>query len=263
MIKYIFPILFICLVACTSEKEQSTKNKSESIVKTFKNEAEMDERVQELKIIVESSDLIANSLRYEKGSTGESIEVFGHVDKTNTLQIVEEVFSEGNGKSSGSIFYYLENGKPFVTQELIDEVTSTGEGSFVDRISYYNAKGKVLKTKERRARFQDEISSKAYQSVPLHEVKIDRAMRALNSEKEFETTFQGFVDQDIFSYLIVGPNYPDGFTSALRLDYKDKLIQILLSDPKNHLGAKLKVNFENYEDRGFRFQVYAGGKFAD
>lgn len=99
--------------------------------------------------------------------------------------------------------------------------------------------------------------------MPLHEVKIDRAMRALNSEKEFETTFQGFVDQDIFSYLIVGPNYPDGFTSALRLDYKDKLIQILLSDPKNHLGAKLKVNFENYEDRGFRFQVYAGGKFAD
>lgn len=261
MIKYIFPLCLLLLAACSSE-EKSKEVKKEPIVKSFKNESDMDNRVQELKIIVEASDLVANSLRYEKPD-GSSIEVVGHVDKTNVLQIVEEIFSEGNGKTNGTIFYFLQSGKPFVTQELIDEIDEQNGSVFIDRISYYDSNGKVIKTKERRAAFQDDIVNETYQSVPLHSVSIDRAMRALNSEKEFETTFQGFVHQDMFSYLIVGENTADGYTTALRLDYKDQLINVLNSDPKKYIGAKIKLNFENHEDRGFHFQVYAGGKFVD
>lgn len=260
--KYIFPMCLLFLTACGSSEEKTKETKKEPVVRVFKNESQMDDRVQELKIIVESSDLVANSLRYEKPD-GSSIEVIGHVDKTSVLQIVEEVFSGGNGKTNGTIFYYLQNGKPFVTQELIDEVNEQNEGVFIDRISYYDVNGKVIKTKERRASFQDDIVNESYKAVPLHAVSIDRAMRALNSEKEFETTFQGFVHQDMFSYLIVGENTPDGYTTALRLDYKDQLINVLNSDPKKYIGSKIKLNFENHEDRGFHFQVYAGGKFVD
>lgn len=265
MKKYIFPVLLIGLVSCGSDNSNQDSGKEKekkTIVKHFKNEAEMDEHLLQLKKITEASGLTANSLHYEKGD-GTMMEVIGHLDSTNVLQILEEQFSEGNGKTNGTRFYFLNDGKPFMTQELIDQIDGTNEAVFIDRISYYDEKGKIIKTKERSASFQDDINKKSYKPAPLHPIKIDRAMNALNSEKEFATTFQGFVHQDMFSYVILGPDDPNGFTTALRLDYKDQLINILYSDPDKYLGTKVKVNFEVHDDRGFEFQVYAGGKFVD
>lgn len=263
MKKYIFPLLLVGLVSCGSDDSAKKDTKEQgTIVKHFKNESEMDAQVLALKKITEASGLVGNSLHYDK-MDGTFIEVIGHLDTANVIQIVEEQFSDGNGKTNGTRYYYLNNGLPFVTQELIDQVDGTNQALFVDRISYYDEKGKVIKTKTRSASFEDDIYQLKYQAAPLHSVSIDRAMKALNSKGEFATTFQGFVNQDVFSYLIVGPNDPDGFTTALRLDYKDQLVNILYSDPKKYLGAKIQVNFEVHEDRGFEFQVYAGGKFVD
>lgn len=263
MKKYIFPVLLIGLVSCGSDQtDQPAVKEKKVIVKHFKNEAEMDAHVLQLKKITEASGLIANSLHYEKAD-GTMIEVIGHLDSTNVIQILEEQFSDGNGKTNGTRFYFLNDGKPFMTQELIDQIDGTNEAVFIDRISYYDEKGKILKTKERTASFQDDINKSKYKPAPLHPIKMDRAMDALNSEKEFSTTFQGFVHQDIFSYLILGADDPNGFTTALRLDYRDQLVNILYSDPDKYLGAKVKVNFEVHDDRGFEFQVYAGGKFVD
>lgn len=263
MKKYIFPLLLVGLVSCGSDNsaEKNTEEKK-TVVTHFKNEAEMDQQVLELKKITEASDIIANSLHYEK-SDGQMIEVIGHLDTANVLQIIEEQFSEGNGKTNGTRYYFLNNGKPFVTQELIDQVNGENEAVFIDRISYYDEKGKIIKTKERSASFQDDINGMKYKPTALHPISSDRAMDALNSKKEFATTFQGFVNQDMFSYIILGANDPNGFTTALRLDYKDQLINILASDPEKYLGANVKVNFEVHNDRGFEFQVYAGGKFVD
>jgi hypothetical protein len=263
MKKYIFPLLLVGLVSCGSDNS-SEKNPEEKkvIVKHFKNEAEMDEQVLQLKKTTESSDLIANSLHYEKAD-GQMFEVIGLLDTANVIQILEEQFSEGNGKTNGTRFYFLNNGKPFVIQELIDQVNGENEAVFIDRISYYDAKGKIIKTKERSASFQDDINTMKYKAAPLHPISSDRAMDALNSKKEFATTFQGFVHQDMFSYIILGADDPNGFTTALRLDYKDQLVNILASDPEKYMGSHLKVNFEVHVDRGFEFQVYAGGKFVD
>ncbi|WP_341900749.1 hypothetical protein [Fluviicola taffensis] len=264
MKKYIFPLLLLGLASCGSDN--SSENKTEDkkvIVKHFKNEAEMDAHVLELKKITESADLLANSLHYEKGEEGIMIEVIGHLDSATVLQILEEQFSDGNGKSNGKRFYYLNNGLPFVTQELIDYVDGANEAVFIDRVSYYDEKGKIIKTKERRASFEDDINNMSYKAAPLQPISMNRAMAALKSEKEFATTFQGFVHQDIFSYLIVGPNDPNGFTSALRLDYKDELINTLSGNEDMYMGSTLQVKFEIHTDRGFRFQVYAGGKLVD
>jgi hypothetical protein len=265
MKKYIFPLLLIGLASCGSDTDSSGGKTEEKqiVVKHFKNEAEMDAHVLELKKITESADLLANSLHYEKAD-GTMIEVIGHLDTATVLQILEEEFSDGNGKSSGKRFYYLNNGKPFVIHELIDQVDpAKNEAVFVDRVSYYDEKGKIIKTKERSASFEDDVYNMKYKPAPLHPMRIDRAMNALKSEKEFETTFQGFVSQDVFSYLIVGPNDPDGFTSALRLDFKDQLINTLASNEDMYMGSRIQVSFQVHNDRGFEFQVYTGGKLLD
>lgn len=261
MIKYIFPLILF-LAACSGNESKDQQSKDAKVVKTFKDEKEMDEYVLELIALTDASGLVASSLNYQK-SDGEGIEVHGLMDRDNKIHIIEEVYSEGNGKSHGTRYYYLnQNGKPFVTQELIDEIVGE-QATFVDRVSYYDASGKVVKTKERRAPYQDNIDQVQYKPVGLKGISIDRAWRALNSKHEFATTFQGFVQEDVMSYLIVGENKPDGYTSALRLDYKDQLINVLYSNPDAYLGEPVEVNFQVHEDRGLTFQIYAGGKFPN
>ena len=264
MLKYIFPLLLV-LTACggLEETDKKAKKLEPKVVVSFKNEAEMDERMIELDVIVAQAGMVASSLYYSKGETGESIQVDGHMNLDNQIMKIEEFFNDGNGLNNGKVIYYLNAGKPFVTFEQFDDV-SGAKPQFVERISYYDEAGKVMKTKERRGDYQELVENMKFVPVGLKSVSMDRAMRAINQEKEFETTFQGFINQEIFTYISVGENKPDGFRSALRCDYKDKLIVALSGNEEGYIGEKLRVNYQKFTDQtGFEFQVYAGGKFAD
>jgi hypothetical protein len=260
MLKYIFP-LFVLLSACSDTPTSSDENQEQKIINSFPSEDEMDERVTEIDALTEIAELMASSLSYSK-SDGTSILVLGHLNRDNELLKIEERFSDGNGKTNGTRFYYLYKGKAFVTHELIDYVENNS-AVFIDRISYYDAKGNVLKTKERRAPYEEEIDQLQYKAVALQGVSVDRPMRALNSQKEFATTFQGIIYENGQTFLIVGENTQgDGFTSALRCDFKDPLILQLTNLPDSYIGEELKVSFQVEEDRGYRFQLYTGGDFA-
>lgn len=265
MLKYIFPLMLV-LTACggTAEKENPTKKtEAPEVIISFENESEMDERVVEIDAIVNQAGTIASSLYYSKGEAGESIQVDGHMNAENQILKIEEFFSDGNGKNSGRRLYYLNDGRPFLTVEQFDDVSGT-KPQFVDRISYYDENGKVMKTKERRGDYQEVVETMKYKPVALAGVSMDRAKRALNQEKEFETTFQGFIDSDQMSYMSVGENNPNGFHSALRCDFKDPLIMTLSSNQQKYIGKKLRVNYQKHTDQsGFEFQVYLGGEFAE
>lgn len=263
MLKYIIPVVLV-LSACGGSKEnEKTKEKDSPVVRSFKSESDMDARMAEIDAEVEKSEQIAASLYYSKAETGESFEVLGYLNTQNSILKVEEIFNDGNGKNSGHRYYYLNDGKPFLTIEKYDEVGGAAP-VFVDRITYYDKAGKLLKTKERRGPYQEVVETMGYQPAPLKGISIERAMRALNQEKEFATTFQGFIHQDYFTYISVGENKPDGFRTALRCDYKDQLINVLSGNEESYLGEPLRVQFQKHSDEnGFEFQVYAGGRFAE
>lgn len=262
MFKYILP-LALFLAACSSEETtKDVKGDKTEIVKSFENESDMDNRMVEIDAITETSDKYVSSMKYQKNG-GVFFQVIGHMNRDNEILKLEEQFSDGENKSRGTRTYYLNGGQPFMTRELIDEVGPNNTGSFVDRITYYDAKGKVLKTKERRSAYQEDTETMAYKPVALQGIKMDRAMRALNSEKEFESTFQGLVYEGPSTFLIVGENSKnDPYTAALRCDYKDPLILELSSDPESYVGRKLKVNFEIRSENNYEYMVYAGGDFA-
>lgn len=250
----------VYLTACSSSTENLNENKVEkkgNIVISFNNEKDMDKRMVEIDTIVSKADTQANSLNFT-GSNGETIEVIGHLDPKNEIMKLEEQFSNGNGKDYGTRFFYFNDGKVFATFEQLNEPVGDLY-TYIERISYYDKKGKVIKTKERRGEY-DGIESKAYKPIDLHSISTERAFRCLNNKKEFETTFQGFVDQGPYTYLVVGGKGKDGYTSALRLDFKDNAIAILLSNPEGYLGEPMKVNFQVMNDHDFEFQLYAGGK---
>lgn len=263
MLRYFFPVLLIVAACSSNETSGEKKDKTAPVVITLANESEMDARRTAIDSIVEKAGLIASSLSFARGETGESIQVDGHMDTTNTILRLEEFFNDGNGKNSGRRQYYLNNGKPFLIREEFDDVSGT-KPQFVDRITYYNAAGKALKTKERRADYQDLIEGLSYKPVPLVSTSMARAMRVMNQEGEFQTTFQGFTHADVLSYLIVGENKPDGFHSALRLDYKDPMIVALSANEDSYMGTLLRVQYMKEQDsNGFEYQVYAGGEFVE
>lgn len=259
MLKYILPLVLVLGACSNNEKTAKEDAKKEEIVVHLDNEKEMDKRMNQIDSILETSDYVANSLRYDKGD-GIFVEVLGYLDEKNVVLKFVEEFSDGNGKNNGRKIFYMNNGIPFITREVFDEVINQ-QGTFVDRISYYDQKGKVIKTKERRAGFETDAENLPFKPVALHAVSVKRAMDVMNSKGEYATTFQGFVESGPMTYIIVGEDKADGYTSALRLDYKDQLIQMLYASQESYLGEPLKVNFQVHEDRGFEFQVYAGGQF--
>ncbi len=267
MIKYIFPLLFI-LAACSSEETTNKPEKKEdpaTVVKKFANEADMDNRMVEIDALISTSTQLVSSMKYQK-EDGTFIQVLGHMNRDNQILKLEEQFSDGEGKNQGVRYYYLNGGVPFATQEQIDEAQSDGTFKFVDRISYYNAKGEVLKTKEKSAPYAEDTDNMKHKPVALKGITIDRAMRALNSKKEFACTFQGLVSEGGVTFLIVGENNkknPMPFTAALRCDYKDPLILQLSSSPESYMGERLKVNFEFKSDQNFEYMSYSGGDFAE
>jgi hypothetical protein len=263
MLKYIIPFSLLVLTACSGEpKDQSKADKTDkSVVVSFQNEVEMNNRMVEIDALVGQNDKYATSLNYMK-EDGTSIKVLAYLNKNNEILKIEEVFTDVATQELGSILYYMNNGKPFITRELLDVPVAGGDKrQFLDRVSYYDAKGKVIKTKERRADFQDITESMAYKPVKSNPVRIDRALRALNAEKEFETTFQGFAYQEALTYLIVGENKENGFTSSLKCDFKDGLLTTLMNKPQTQLGKPLNVTFVVEEDQGLEYQVYTGGSF--
>jgi hypothetical protein len=262
MTKYLFPLIF-ALAACTStEKTTPEKAKTpETIVAHFANENEMDNRMVVIDALVAQSGMVASSLNYRK-QDGTFVKVLAYLSKDNVILKIEEQYSDGNEGNMGSVTYYMNDGKPFVTHELLDEVDAENAHEFVDRISYYNPSGKVIKTKERRGYTQDESEQKAFVPVGLHAVTIDRAMRALNAKNEFAITFQGFAYQEALTYLIVGENKENGFTSTLKCDFQDQLLFTLSKNQEAFIGKPLKVTFNVEEDQGFEYQVYTGGSFS-
>lgn len=263
MLRYIIPFSLLLMTACSGGDQDQSKNDTadKSVVKSFENEVEMNNRMVEIDALVGQNDKYATSLHYMK-EDGSAVKVLAFLSKDNQILKIEEVFTDVVTQQLGSIIYYMNDGKPFITRELLDiPVTGSESRQFLDRVSYYDSKGNVIKTKERRADFQDVAETMSYKPVKANKVNIDRAMRALNAEKEFETTFQGFAYQEALTYLIVGENKENGYTSSLKCDFKDGLLSTLMNKPESHLGKPLQVTFVVEADQGLEYQVYTGGSF--
>lgn len=255
--------LVLALFSCKSDPKQDTSEPvaEKQIVTSLKDENEMDQRATAIDTLLGREGTAVSTLDYGKPDKGESYQAIGYTDSKGVLLKVVEYFNDGNGKDSGTRTFYLNNGKPFCT---LEQASAMQGNSFFNRISYYNSSGEVSMTKERRGSYEEEVTQMNYKPAALTKVSMDRAMRALSQKGEFATTFQGFVFQEAITYLVVGENKPDGYTSAIKCDFRDNLINTLAANEKKYIGKPLKVNFQEYVDQdGLKTQLYLGGQFAE
>jgi len=260
---FLLSLLFF-LAACKSNnskksinpKEQSAK---ELIVYTLKDEKSFDKQMVEIDSFVLAYGKFASSLDYGKEDKT-TIHVDAHLDNDDNIIKLVENFTEKEATSMGTNSFYLHEGKVFMSKEVFVTNTNT---EFTERISYYAPNGICLKSKERKAVSENLLQKATFEAVPKTVCSIDRAMRALNQEKEFATTFQGFIQSGKDTYMIVGTPGAGGYTSALKVRPNDPFIAEIRKDELRYLNGTIYLQFEKIEEvGGFTYQSFIKGSWS-
>lgn len=248
-------VLFLTIVsACKPNQDDKSvsKRKKALIVHHLKDEESFDKQASEIDSFVLAYGKVASSLDYTKENDA-FIHVDAHLDDNDKILLIEEQFQEPFDGEIGVRKYYLQKGKIFKTREVFHN--SKNAQTFIERISYYAPNGECLKTKERTGSSEIILEKIPFNAVPKFVCNVDRAMRALNQEKEFRITFQGFVKSKDGEFIVVGEPGEDTYTSALKIDPKDSFIQEIQKDQLKYLNGTIYLQYEKIrETSGLTYQ---------
>ncbi len=198
--------------------------------------------------------LIGQSLFYSREG-GASVEVEIKVNDSNQMVKMVEEYTTENFPSIASNTFYFKNAKMIASKELLEE--AVGDSShFVERVTYYDENENPIITKKKAANFEEELDYESYQIIDNQKCSYGRALEVLNQENEYATTFQGFVKEDPYLYLIVGENKENGYYSSVVVQYMTSLIKKLQQDEKGMLGTPLEIEYETLNgDQGYEYQI--------
>ncbi len=213
------------------------------------------------KIDADESLSIGNSLFYSRGDS-EFTEVEFYVNDKNEMVKMIETYTQPSSTVAKNIFY-LKNNQKFASRELFEAEFQGGVG-FTERVTYYDEKNaKPIFTKVRKGPFEEGLELETFSPAKKQDCSMENALNKLNQTGDFNTTFQGFVKMDGFTYLIVGGPDKDAFTSSLVVQYEDATIKKLMLNEMKMLGTPLIVDFQTLEDpgEGFEYQILRSVSF--
>jgi hypothetical protein len=243
-------IVFACKP--NQDDKSISKRKKALIVHHLKDEESFDKQSNQIDTFVLAYGNVASSLDYAM-ENGNYIHVDAHLDEDNNFLLVEEFFKEAFDGAFGTRRYYTSKGKVFKTQEIFH--ISKNSPTVKERVSYYAPTGDCLKTKERTGSSEFILEKIPFSPVPKYICNVDKALRALNQEKEFRLTFQGFVSSKDGEYMIVGEPGKDTYTSALKVDPNDSFIKKTKKDELRYLNGTIYIQFEKVrEPDGLTYQ---------
>jgi hypothetical protein len=252
MIFFMSAAVVVLLVSCgTGGLKGNTKDESKT-ESAFKDEANYETKM----IALDQNEalLIANSLQYHNNA-GSTEEVTAFLDEKENIVKLEETSLDASTQTYAKVTFYLENGKKFATKAIIQE-QALNVPIYKEVITYYDKSEKPLYAKMRQSQYEIELENLAFEATKAVNVSASRAIRALNQEQEFQTTFQGLAYDGTLKYIIVGDPDPEGFASTLSVQYQEGDIKKLFQDEEGYLNVPLEVQYERMIDQsGMEFQV--------
>lgn len=249
----ILSLSFVFILFSCGDTEKDSKNGAKA-AQTVANISEEDKLSQKMNLIDSNQQLrVINGLAFGNLDSGLTIEAIGYLDTNNQEVKIEEIYSDSKTGNTERTLFYIEGGEKFATKQIIYE-NSRQPTMFKERISFYDKNGKVIFTKEREAEYEEYLSQASFKPAALFDCKIDRALRLLNEEGEFETTFQGFIETKTVDYIIVGPK-TEGFTSSLAVVSPNALTQEIKSNQLKYVGKKIEVLFEKTMEGNVTYQA--------
>ncbi len=254
LIPKILSLSFVLVLFSCGDADKDSKNGTEA-TQTVAKISDEDNFTQKMSQIDANQQLqVINGLAYGNHENGISIEAIGYLDTNNNEVKIEEIVSDSKTGNSERTYFYIEGGKKFATKQIIYD-NARKPSMFTERISFYDKNQKVIYTKEREAEYEEFLEQAIFKPASLIDCNIDRAMRALNQEAEFELTFQGFIETKNVDYIIVGSNTKDGYTSSLAVVMPNILTQELKSNQVKYIGRSLEVQFQKTMEGNVSYQA--------
>ncbi|MCH2229820.1 MAG: hypothetical protein MK105_05705 [Crocinitomicaceae bacterium] len=247
-------LTMVILTGCQGD-EASEENLENTVFKEYvASDFELECEKYAVDIDIDTTLRRGNSLYYSR-EDGATMEVFISVNAADETTKIIENYSNAGSVSLCSNTFYFKDGKKYISKELFEEGTEL-TGHFVERISYYDENEKPVLTKIRKAEYEDQLDFEMFEKIDNYDCSTERALQVLNQEGEFATTFQGFISEEPYLYLIVGEDEPTGYTSSLVVQYVDQTIQKLQMNEKEMIGKGIQVGFETLSGtQGYEYQI--------
>lgn len=257
MIFFLSAAMIVALTSCGTGGLKGNTDEETKVQSEFKEESKFESRM--LALDQNESLLIANSLKYHNNA-GSSEEVTAFLDEKQNIVKLEEAYLDAETQNFGNVTFYLENGKKFATRQVIRE-TTLNVPIYKEIITYYNKSEKPIYAKVRESQYELELENLAFKTTNAKNVSASRAIRALNQEEEFQTTFQGLAYDGTLKYVIVGDTEEEGFASTLSVQHQEGDIKKLFQDEEGMLGVPLEIQYERMIDQsGMEFQILISAK---
>ncbi len=245
--------LTLLIIACSGNDSDSAVENPSGLNQDQRYNVEEEHEAFVVQVDLNDSLDVVNSLLFTH-EDGSQIDVAGFLDKKGEVVKLIEKSVDGPTNYYKEIVYYVKNGKKYVSNERFTDTTKRENPDFVERITYYDAHEKPVITKEKRAKYEEELGMSQYDYIKPYNCSIDRALQVINQEGRFQPKFQGLVYSGKDVYITVGEE--DGYISALLIQYESETTKKMKKNQKEILGKVLDLNFQRVmDDNGFQFQL--------
>lgn len=247
------PIRLLILVlaisfSCSENKDSINKSINNAEIKPFfEGESTFENEISKIEHDTQLTEV--TSLDYID-SEGKSWIVKAMVDNEMNVRKLTLPRTFTNGDNSILSFYYL-GARKFASIEEYSRVRNEIYSKTLTK-SFYDDSVQVFFSKKayQTEDLESEGNFKKTKSIAHSDAL---ALAIINQEGDFQTKFQGFIENLGKTYLIVGT---DKYSSTLAFSEYSGLLKQLKANEKKYIGQKLKVQFTtSTEANGFTFQV--------
>jgi len=244
--------MFVFVVSCSHNIDSNELNNQEQTNVVEDNEwdsliRKIDQELPELTRI--------ESLVYYKEDAS-SMEAIAYLDQNNLITKITQEYLDGHTGYKTTLQFYSNGGVRFASRKT----SVKGEANnafFSEEITLYDPKGSIILSKERRSEYEANIESEYFYLVDTIRHDDSEAFLILRQQDAYSTTFQGFVENGPFHFLVVGEHTEkDGYTASLSIQEDTPTLRYLREKGKLALGTELEIEFERYVDpTGYMMQI--------
>lgn len=203
-----------------------------------------------------------NSLYFTK-EDGSSLDVAAFLNKQEEVVKLVEKAVDGATNRYEKTTYYVKNGKKYISNEHFEDTLDKTNPMFIERITFYDENENPIKTRIRKAKFEENLNKNSFTQVEPYNCSIKRAIEAINQQGRFQAKFQGLIFSGRSTYITVGEDDEDGYISALLIQYENETTKKMRKNQNTMLGKLLDINFQKViDENGFEFQLLLGVKEA-
>jgi hypothetical protein len=242
------------LVACKNSENQTEEPQPEKPLAPLAEANEYDSLMATIDESLPNLSRVESLIYYKEDGT--SMAVTAHLDQNNLITQIEEEHLDGKTGIKTKSYFYSNGGVLFASRKT----TIKGEGIdayFSEEVSFYSPNGKVKESKERISDDEGYIENEVFRKIKSVKHSNENAFKVLKQQESYITTFQGFVENGPYHFLIVGEDIPtNGYYSSLSIQEDSPTLRYLRAEGKKALGKELAVEFERHVDgMGYIIQI--------